>query len=291
MLGPSVGYVDLLDEAILDQANNEKRKFSPLRPSAAGTCTRSLAYQMMEYHGKAQYEPEKRTPAVHRLLNLGNSIEWHVISEFQKLNKQFAIKYKQQALSFEYLQCEEDPKMSQWVEGSLDLVLWSDKYKAVADVKSKKDSFYQGGWKGTTRKLKTMASVKVLSDQAFWVEELVAFLDELNDAFFAANFLQLNMYANSQFLKERGVDHGVIIQYNKNSSEIREVRFKPSAELYQKTLEKYKAAMQAAAKNAPETAPRSFEPGSISCKFCRFASICPANGGETPNQTGGHNGI
>ena len=279
MPGPPVGYVDLLDEITIE--NQEKTKYnfdkSPLRPSSSGSCTRALAYQVAQYQGKAKYEVETNAPNVQRLLGLGHNIEYHVIRQFEQLREFFDIRYKQQVLSFEYLESKHDPKYSQWLEGSLDLVFWSQKWKCVADVKSKKDKFsghFKTDWDSTTNKLKYMKSVKTVSEQSFWVEDLEAFLEELNDVFFAANFKQLNLYANSQFLMERGVDHGLIIQYNKNDSRMREVRFKPSRALYLKTVQKFQTALDAGSQGKPELAPRDNTLGSIACAFCKFKTVC-----------------
>lgn len=277
--GPQVGYIDLLDEITSENIVRDKGKFQkfPLRPSAAGSCTRALAYQVTEFTGKATYETETHTPAVQRLLNLGHNVEYHVIKQLEQLKEFFEIKYKQQVLSFQYLESKHDPKYNQWIEGSLDLVFWSEKWKCVADVKSKKDKFnqfYKTDWDSSTEKLKRMKTVHTVSDQAFWVEDLEAFLEELNDPFFAANFKQLNMYANSQFLMERGVDHGLIIQYNKNDSRMREVRFKPSRALYEKIIQKFQTALDAGTAGKPETAPRDYSLGSVSCAFCKYKDEC-----------------
>jgi hypothetical protein len=283
MPGPEVGYVDLLDH--ITNENQEKTKDifekSPLRPSSSGSCTRALAFQVAQHQGKAKYDTEINTPSVQRLLGLGHNVEYHVIKQFEQLKEFFDIRYKQQVLSFEYLESKHDPKYSQWIEGSLDLVFWSSKWKCVADVKSKKDKFnaaFKTDWDSTTDKLTRMRTVETVSEQAFWVEDLEAFLDELNDTFFAANFKQLNLYANSQFLMERGVDHGLIIQYNKNDSRMREIRFKPSRALYEKTIKKFQTALDAGSQGKPELAPRDHVLGSIACAFCKFRDNCWENG-------------
>lgn len=282
LLGPPCGYVDLLDHATTEKLEKDKAEGkdfqkTPVRPSAAGYCTRELFYSLMQFHGKAKYETPVNEPNVHRLLNLGHSIESHIIRQFELLSDLFDIRYKQQVLSFKYIESKQDKKMSQWVEGSLDLVLWSPKWKCVVDIKSKKDKWNQGfksDWDSQSDKLRKMASVKTISDTSFWVEDLDAFLAELNDPFFEANFRQLNLYAGSDFLKERGVDHGAIIQYNKNDSRLREIRFKPSPKLYKATLAKFDTAIAAAAKGDAEAAPRDYVLGSIKCAFCKFNKEC-----------------
>jgi hypothetical protein len=281
LLGPDVGYIDILDhnttKHLEKEAAGEGKKYTPIRPSASGKCTRELFYELMEFHGKAKYAKELKTPATHRLLNLGHSIESHILRQFELISEFFDIKYRQQVLSFAYLESKQDPKMSQWLEGSLDLVFWSDKYKCVADIKSKKDKWsagYKSQWDETSDKLARMGSVQVISDQAYWVEDLEAFLLELNDPFFASNFLQLNLYANSSFLKERGVDHGAIIQYNKADSRLREVRFKPSRKLYEQTVGKFQNALDAAAVGDAAKAPQDYMLGSIKCAFCSYKKEC-----------------
>jgi hypothetical protein len=272
--GPECGYVDLLDDHTLTKTEkeaSEQRAYTPLRPSAAGKCSRELAYEFMEYRGKAHYPKEPMMPDTVRLLNLGHSVEWNLLKQFEEVEL-FKTRYRQQVVSFFKITEEE------WCEGSIDLCFWSDKWKCVGDIKSKKDKFSSWAatnWDETTEKLKTMSSVQTITDKAFWVEDLAAFLIELNDPFFAANFYQLNMYASSQFLQERGIDHAVIIQYNKNDSRIREVRFKPSAEVYEQVKEKFFAVRDAIDKDGnPELAPKDYVLGSIKCAFCNFKKTC-----------------
>lgn len=283
-LGPATGYVDLLDAvttANLQKQEDEGKGFqkTPLRPSASGACSRELFFQLQEFHGLAKYPKEVITPETSRLFSLGHSVEWNIIRQFEQLKDVFDIRYKQQVLSFEYLKANKHPEMSQWLEGSLDMVFWSEKWKCVADVKSKKDKFhayYKTDWDSTSAKLASMASVKPIGDSqcAFWVENLEDFLEELNNPFFEANFVQLNMYANSTFLKERGVDHGAIIQYSKNDSRLREIRFKPSEALYKKTVAKFQNVLTAVDENRPELAPRDYALGSIKCAFCSYKTEC-----------------
>jgi hypothetical protein len=282
VLGPDMGYVDLLNVVTTENlkkahANGKEFQKTPIRPSAAGACTRELFYQLMQFHKKASYPTEVNEPELQRIFAMGHSVESHIIREFRQLADFFEIRYQQQVLSFEYLEAKGDPSMNQWLEGSLDLVFWSDKFKCVADIKSKKDkfsSFYKTNWDETTEKLRKMNTVTAISDAAFWVEDLDAFLEELRDPFFEANFLQLNLYANSQFLRERGVNHGAIIQYSKNDSRLREIRFKPSETLYKKVVGKFKSALDATAAGDPALAPRDFVLGSIKCAFCKYKTEC-----------------
>ncbi len=282
ILGPQVGYIDLLDAATKAKIEKEDKEGggfqkTPIRPSSAGNCSRELYYQLMEFHKRAKYEKELINPETHRLFALGHSVEYSLLRQFELLSKVFELKYKQQVLSFKYLEAKNDPKLSQWLEGSLDVVLWSDKYKCVADVKSKKDGFFgpfKTRWQESSEHLHKMKSVKSISEHSFWVEDLPAFLIELDDPFFAANFMQVNLYANAEFLIERGVNHGAIIQYNKNTSQLKEVRFKPSRALYEQTVAKMGNVIQAVDTDNIKLAPQDHPLGSMKCAYCKYASTC-----------------
>lgn len=286
ILGPEISYIDLLDNAITEKQQRERdaqergeAKFNrhPLRPSSAGECERALAYQLMEHSGKAKYDIELLEPTMVRLFSLGHAIENHLIW-FLKSCDMYEVKYQQQSLGFFDIVAE-DKKIQHFVEGSNDLCLINNQHgwKAVVDIKSKKDKFsasHKSSWEELDAKLSAMASVEKFSDSAYWVEDLEAFLKELEDPYFAANFLQLNLYANSSFMKERGIDHGVIMQYNKNDSRLREIRFKPCTKLYEQVEAKFKAAAKAADKGQPEEASRDFVLGSVKCAFCNYKKYC-----------------
>lgn len=280
---PTFGYTDLLndltDAHLREQRESGKdRSKTPLRPSAAGQCTRELAYGLMEHHGLAKYERKLNTAEGHRIFSLGHSVEYDIIKQMRELFKgYFEIKYTQQSLSFARLEAKNNPKLSQWLEGSTDVVLWSEKFKCIVDVKSKKvkySSYRDDNWTEFSDKLKRLPSVLPLSDTAFWVEDLERFLTEVNDPFLAANFLQLNLYAMNPFITERGIDHAAIIQYDKNSSRLREIRFKPSQELYDYIIQKMQTALDAVDNNDPTLAPKDFQLGSIKCAFCDYAKEC-----------------
>lgn len=279
LMGPPVGYVDLLDhytqKAIQDRKDNDPLKYFPLRPSSAGKCTRELFYELNQFMGKEKYVTEVMNPETHRLLNFGHSVEYHLIKQIEENLKIFDVKYKQQSLSFFELGGDKGKK--RWVEGSMDLCLVNEKYKVAIDVKSKKDRFSSGHkskWDEETEKLANMRSVQALSEKAFWVENLDAFLDELFDPFFRANFLQLNLYLNSEFLQQRAINHGVILQYNKNDSRLREIRFKPSRSLYEYTKKKFERVFHAVETNKMEEAEQEYVFGSMKCAFCHFSAYC-----------------
>lgn len=270
LLGPSVGYIDLLDHHITEKLKKEAeggRNYHPLRPSSAGKCTRELAYEMDEFVNKTIYDREPMNPDTHRLLSLGHSVEYNILRMFEEVEL-FEIKYKQQIVSFFKL----DEK--KWIEGSVDAVIWSPQHKAVIDIKSKKNNFSSWSssqWDEHSEKYGKMKSVERVTDRFFWIADLDLFLEELDDPFLAANFYQLNMYANSQFLLERNVDHGAIVQYNKNDSRLREIRFRPSTKVYEEIRDKFQGVSSGV---RPEDSKRDFSLGSIKCAFCSFKRSC-----------------
>lgn len=285
ILGPEIGYVDILYHEMAEKSKKNavdpehKKKYTPLRPSAAGKCSRELYYDYMGYSGKEHFPVEPNKPEVELLLDLGGSVEYHLMKFMKEAMKEWNIKmlYGQQTLSFKKLDQVDDKTLEQWLEGKLDLTFISPNWKCVADIKSKKDkfsNFYKTNWDETDEKLRAMDTVSAISERAYWVEDLEAFLHELDDAFFEANFLQLNMYANSEFLIERGVDHAAIIQYCKNDSRLREVRFKPSKKLYEATIAKFESVQKAVDKQNIELAPKDFTLGSMKCAFCPYKTKC-----------------
>lgn len=278
VLGPKQGYVDMLDSATVARAAEQlaDNKYNPLRPSSAGKCTRELAYELMQFHGRGQFSDEKRTAETQRIFGLGHHVENHILQEFRDNVPTCQQKYKQQVLSF-FRVTAKDPALNHLVEGSLDACMWSPGSKGVIDAKSKKDrfsAFHKSAWDDTDEKLSSLASVQRQSAAFYWVPDLAAFLKELKDPFFEANFMQLNGYACTEFLRERGVDHGSIIQYNKNDSRMREVRFRPSLELFEAIRLKFQAATDAADANDPTQAPRDYMLGNIKCAYCPFKRQC-----------------
>jgi hypothetical protein len=267
ILGPNIGYIDILDKQVHAEIAKERvAPGFPLRPSSAGECARKLGYLLSAYKGESQYLFEEPKPDLHRLFKLGHAIEADLI----KLLKQvpdYTVRYEQQVVSFFPLES------GRWIEGSIDLVIWSDSYKAVGDVKSKAQkfsSFANSDWSATDEKLERMSSVERINDRLFWINDLEAFLTELHDPYLANNFYQLNMYANSQFIKERGIDHAFIVQYGKNNSQLREIRFRPNAKIYEQTVAKFK---QVATAPIAELA-REFPLGSNKCGYCEYAAVC-----------------
>jgi hypothetical protein len=283
VLGPKQGYVEILNfytQQKLDEEAKGPRRYNPLRPSSAGKSARELAYEYMEYKGYATYESEPIDAELDRLFKLGQSIEKDLIYQFKEAFKradgELELRYTQQVLSFFTLHD------GTRIEGSCDLVIIPKSKRfggCVADAKSKKDKFsaaFKTNWEETKDKLSNMQTVQVFGDESYWVEDLPAFLEELNDYFFAQNFLQLNMYFfdEDKFLRSRGVDHAAIFQYNKNDSRVREIRFKPSQELYEYVKNKF----QMVAKIVDETkdptqVPREHTLGSPAVAFSKYRKI------------------
>ena len=275
--GPPVGYTDLIDEFTRDkiEENSKKERSFPLRPSAAGYCGRRLAFDLMEYKGYASYEKTPMEPNTYRLLNLGHSVEYSAIKNFELVNF-WKIKYKQQSVDLfklEPIKGEED----KIIEGSADLVVYSPEWKCVIDIKSQKDAFskaFPTRWKETLKKYEEMSSLQALSETAFYAENLEAFVEELKDDFLVDNLLQLNMYACSQFFQDRGIDHAVIYKYNKNDSRHYEIRFKPCKKLFKRIQDKFNQVNKAVANKDPKSVPCDFKLGSMRCAFCPYAKEC-----------------
>lgn len=283
LLGPSEGYVDMLDTATEANAKaeaNGEKKFNPLRPSSAGKCTRELAYELIEFLGLETYEKEERSAEMQRIFGLGHHVERHLIQEFERNVKDITLKYKQQVVTFFKLEAKNLPDLNLTIEGSIDTCFWSPTTRGVADFKSKKDrfsQFFKTNWDESTDKLSNMESVTKVSDTFFWVPNLVTFLDELKDPFFEQNFVQLNGYACTDFMRERGVDHASILQSNKNDSRMREVRFAPSLEVFERTKAKFQSVVNAVDQKNIELAPKDHMLGSMKCAYCPFKRQCWPN--------------
>lgn len=277
MLGSKVGYIEILDyrTSEKEKVNSQKSEYMPLRPSSAGACSRKLAHDLMEYRGFIKYDnKEEKTPEVVRLLSLGHSIEWNLLRQFEQVDD-FKLRYKQQVLSFFKL-----PETGELIEGSIDAVIVSEKYKCVIDVKSKKEkfsAFYRDDWEEWNERFSKMASVETFGNSCFWIPDLSKFLTELNDPFLSDNFYQLNMYFfdEGDFLQSRGVDHAAIVQYSKNTSRLRELRFKPSKKIYETIKTKYLAVSEAVDKfKDPTKVDKDYSLGSIKCAFCPHKTLC-----------------
>lgn len=284
ILGPDFSYSDALNHLTYEhskklQAEGKDISKFPLRPSAAGHCERELAYALMEYRGLAKYEKEVHEPELTRLFALGHSVEYVLLRDMAQHFREigFTIEYKQQRLSFMHLESKIKPSWSQWIEGSIDFVLWSEKHKAIGDVKSKKEkysSYRKSDWEETNYKYSQLKSLVKIGDTAFYADDAVEFLNEVDDPYLAANVLQLNLYAMNGFIAERGIDHCFLIYYNKNTSQLRELRFRPSEQLSDYVKNKFKNAFEAVEAGQPELAKQEFGIGQMKCAFCTYKEVC-----------------
>ncbi len=277
MKGPKdKSYVSLMDEAIIAKAEKEKETqgYFSLRPSSAGKCSRKLAYELNAYYGNEPRVHEERKPHIQRLLAYGHSSEYHLL-KFMENIEGFSVKFRQQVVSIFRL---DSGKM---IEGSTDAVLWSPEHKALADVKTVGDRYYSAfetKWKGMFAKYDDLAArglCERIDEHGFWVPDPVAFLaavasdDSLHD-----NIPQINLYALTDFMQERGVDHGVVMRYLKNTSECMEIRFALSKEMFEATRRKFNIVDQAVAAGDPTLAPKDQVMGSMACGFCPFKDRC-----------------
>lgn len=282
LLGPKAGYIEILDQFTSERIAEDAAKpskYLPLRPSSAGKCARELGFELMEYRGFARYEKTLRDTASDRLLKLGHTIESHLLWQFKdafkRADKDMEIRYKQQVLSFFDL-----PGIDRKVEGAIDAVFVSPKWKCLMDVKSKKDKFsswHKTHWLETDEKLEKNKYVEKFGDSCFYIEDLDGFLKDLNDPFWSNNFIQLNMYFHDdhEFLSSRGVDHCALVYYNKNDSRLREIRFKPSLSVYQATEEKFRRVDKIIEETKdPMKIKKDYTLGSIKCAFCSFSTQC-----------------
>lgn len=277
-----MGITDLLDEAQL-KSGKQKDEFystkSPLRPSAAGYCTRRLCYATGEHRGYWNYDKPTRKPNITRLLDLGHYIEEHSIENF-KLIPNIEILYTQQVLDFFHITriSEADEKSEhEWISGANDLVLYHPEWKGLGDVKSKKDNwsaFYKSSWVEEMETFRCMESVTPISATALYLEDPKAFIEEVGDNFITDNIYQLNLYAFSDFFLKRDLDFCFIYRYNKNDSTHMELRWSPDKALYDEVLEKFQTASICADKKKPEDAPRDWWLGSMRCAFCPYQSDC-----------------
>jgi len=117
-----------------------------------------------------------------------------------------------------------------------------------------------------------MDSVKPISETAFWIPNVEAFFDENKDESLQQNITQTNFYALNPFMKERNISFGGILRYAKNDSQIVELRFALSQQLYDYVLEKFRR-IHANAKT-PELVPKDAVLGSMACAFCPYKEKC-----------------
>ena len=279
ILGPKVSFAAILDHYTQEASKERAGYFFPIRPSASGKCSRRLAYELANYRGLRKDEPEVFPPNVTRLLDLGHKIEDHLLRQFyfafKQADQDMQIKYKQQTLSFFKL-----PHAEEFIEGSLDAVFVSPKWKSLIDVKSSKDgwsTYFKTKWKEKIKSFEKDPLVTSIDENSFYIDDIEAYRKTSDDASFLANMLQLNFYFHSEckFAEHRGLEFCSLIYYSKNDSEVREVRFKPNRKTYEYVKEKFLAVSEAVDKHKdPTRVEKEFALGSFSCAFCPFSKDC-----------------
>lgn len=277
--GPKKSYVDLLDETLLANQKKEQegKGYYPLRPSASGYCSRKLAYELAAFEGKGEKIHEDRKPNVIRLLGLGHQIEYGALKELA-LIPGMSIKFKQQVVSMFKL------PSGRIIEGSTDAVMWSEESRGLLDVKSVGNRWsagFQSRWDEMMHHYDTLTTMVKFGHNSWWVEDPIAFFEEVGEDSLVANITQVNLYACSPFMQERGIDHGSIFRYEKASSQISEVRFKPSMELFNRVKRRFGDIEKAVAKGDPELVKRDFGLGSQACAYCPYRSKCHPSANAT----------
>lgn len=275
--GPPISIPDLLNH-VQDTTPDTWNAF-PLRPSAAGFCTRRLAYDTVNYRTPGSFPVEQNEARIKRLLSFGSSVEYHLIQQLNQIKEKaddFEIRYKQQALPLFFLKpvSNENPPL---VEGSLDFAVKINGELIFCDAKSygeKYSSYFKTKTAETYEKYNGFKSLEKLSENGWYAPDLKAFLKEANDPFLSDNFYQLNAYCNSEFAKQHDVRLGSILKYNKNDSGLYEIRFTPSQEMYDEVRAKFQKAYEAAVSGDPTSAPRDYSLGTARCAFCPFKSYC-----------------
>ncbi len=230
----------------------------------------------MQFRGLAKYETEPNSASVHRLLNLGNAVErqlnYDMSDAFRHAPTPVDVKYKQQTLSFFKF------TDGTWLEGNIDGVIVAEKWRILIDIKSKADKysqFYKSSWDEFIEKLESTGHAKRFGTDAAFITDLEKFLACEQDVFFSNNLYQLNFYACNQFLQERGINLASVLQYNKNDSRLREIRFVPSQAVYEKTKEKFLRVQDDVDTTGQVIGlSKEYLLGSQKCGFCPFRREC-----------------
>ena len=277
LLGPEVSFVDLIDDGIAaeQQKQSDDRKDGiksfPLRPSSAGHCSRKLALELEEFRGIRFHNKPLLQPNIVRLFALGHKVEDAVINSLVKYSG-LDIRYRQQVVDMFRLETGE------LIEGSIDLVLMRGPYKCVADVKSKKDKWsagFKSGWDELQDNFSNFLSLVRISDTGFYADDLEALIEELDNDFMTDNLYQLNLYANTQFCKERDINFCSLLYYSKNDSRMFELRFRPSEKVFLSTKEKYNAIARAVKEGTVDQMECEFPIGTMRHSFCDCHKMKP----------------
>ena len=279
ILGPPASLASILDHYTVENSKQFQKYWFPLRPSSAGKCERQLAYELANFRGLREDLQEAMDPSVTRLLDLGSYVENHLLKQFKfafsQADSGLQIKYQQQTVSFFKL-----PHADEFIEGSLDAVFVSPKWKALIDVKSTKDgwsTYYKSKWQEKAETFRKDPLVQEIDENSFYIENIEAYRKTCSDSSFLSNMLQLNFYFHStcEFLPLRGITFCSLLYYNKNSSEVREVRFKPNKETFEYVKEKFLRVSEAVDLHKdPEQTTKEHNLGSFACAFCPFSNVC-----------------
>jgi CRISPR/Cas system-associated exonuclease Cas4 (RecB family) len=276
MKGPTQSYCELMNKVLVDRAATQ-RAYHPLRPSSAGTCARRLANDLFAFEGKAPIIKEVRKPSVERLLSLGHFIEEQVAGELKGIPG-MGVRFQQQVVDFFKLSNGHN------IEGSTDFVMWSEETRGVVDAKTVGDRWhaaFASKWDAMMGGYSRMRTLTQFDDNAWWAEDTAAFLAELGteDSLYK-NVMQVNGYACTPFMQQRGVDHGSILRYNKNNSTLMEVRFKPSPELFEGIRKKFNTIVEAVAQDKPELVAKERVLGHVDCTYCPYKAACWPGAGK-----------
>ena len=276
MIGPDYGICDLLDKYILQKIKDSPYKGFPLRPSSSGKCARQLGYELMEFREYAKYDSKSLSPEVWRLLNLGYGVEFNSLKNFE-LIKDFETKYKQQTVTLFKLNDVDDVK-GELIEGKPDAILWAKEWKAIMDIKSAGDGWsmaYRSRWEENLDKYGHMKSLQKISNNEFWTADLDQLVGELKEDYLIDNLLQINMYLNSDFARERDINFGVVYKYNKNNSKHYIIRFAPSINLFNYVKDKFQDVNEKITRHKdPNLIKKEFLLGSQRCSFCPYSKTC-----------------
>jgi hypothetical protein len=272
VLGPAKAFTKMVDEALLAKAEADKKGpgYNPLRPSSSGYCARKLAYDYSAFKGYSEKIHEDRKPAIIRLLNLGHTIEYQALKELDMIPG-FSVKFKQQIVEMFKL------PSGQRIEGSVDALMVSDDHKVLLDVKSvglRWHSAFGNSWNALMEKYDRLSTMQQFDDNAWYIDDVIAWLDEIGEDALVANVTQVNLYACSPFMRDRGVEVGVIYRYCKSNSETMEIRFKTSPALFDRVKSKYSLIEEKVEARAPEAVPKEFVLGSQACAFCPYKARC-----------------
>lgn len=260
-----------MDEKLLEKTAkdaNAPRKYIPLRPSSAGKCVAELAKEYAEYKGLTPTNQEVIQPELQRIFALGSGVEYLMIRAMRDTGL-FTIKYTQQVVKFMQL------SDGTWLEGSMDLSIFYDGHGGICDWKSKKDRFSSYGataWNEADEGYAKMKSVERVTDKLFYIDDLAAFLEELNDPFLPVNFLQLNVYANTEFVRNSGITHCSLFYFNKNDCRLREMRFRPSEIVFEQTKAKFNKVHDSISAATKENVGEVLE--SLRCKISTNCRAC-----------------